>query len=140
MADGPFSSMDVSASALLAERTRMNVIASNIANANTLRTPEGGPYKRRQVVFETLLKGAVGPEGNLSNPIKARIELDNRPGETRHDPGNQFANEAGDVLLPNVSPTVEMVDLMTAARSYEANLSAIKIYREMVQKSIQLGR
>lgn len=146
MANNPgslFPTMDVGASALAAERLRMNVIATNIANANVMKTPEGGPYKRRQVVFETILNQNI--EGGraaaaLTAGVKAKIEVDRSPGETRHEPGNPFANENGDVEMPNVNPTVEMVDLMTAARSYEANLSAMKIYREMLQKAIQLGR
>lgn len=141
MGNSPFSSMDVTASALTAERLRMNIIASNIANAGVLRTPEGGPYKRRQVIFETLLNQATKFDNDIpANPIRARIDVDERPGETRHEPGNPYANANGDVVMPNVSPTVEMVDLMTAARSYEANLAAIKVYREMVQKAIQIGR
>ncbi|MBI3818431.1 MAG: flagellar basal body rod protein FlgC [Planctomycetes bacterium] len=139
MTDGPFSSMDVSASALVAERLRMNVIAGNIANANVLRTPDGGPYKRRQVSFESVLAGATA-DGETPGMVRAKIEIDNSPGELRHEPGNPYANENGDVVLPNVTPATEMVDLMTAARSYEANLSAIKIYREMVLKSIQIGK
>jgi flagellar basal-body rod protein FlgC len=140
MSDGPFASLDVSASALAAERLRMNVIATNIANAGTLKTPEGGPYKRREVVFENVLRASSGTQDAMSQPVRARIQVDNSPGDKRHDPTHPLANAEGDVLMPNVSATTEMVDLMTAARSYEANLSAIKIYREMIQKTITLGR
>ncbi len=142
MSDGPFSSLQVSASALGAERLRMNVIASNLANANVLGTPEGGPYRRRVVVFEPVLQGiASSMRPEASQGVKARVELDrNTPHETRHDPTNAFADAAGDVRLPNVNPMFEMVDLMTAARAYESNLSALKIQREMLQKTIQLGK
>jgi flagellar basal-body rod protein FlgC len=131
----------VSASALSAERTRMNVVASNLANANVLKTAEGGPYRRRQVVFEPMLDRAMAASGAPNaGGVRARVVVDHSAGELRHDPGNPYADKDGYVRQTNVSPMFEMVDLMTAARSYEANLGAIRVYREMVQKTIQMGR
>lgn len=141
MADGPFRSFDISASALSAERMRMNVIATNIANAGVLKTAEGGPYQRREVIFESILNNTIGSErSGLGTEVKAKIRVDSSPGEKRHDPTNPLADASGDVHMSNVSPTVEMVDLMTSARAYEANLAAMKIYREMIQRTLQLGR
>ncbi|HKE00452.1 MAG TPA: flagellar basal body rod protein FlgC [Planctomycetota bacterium] len=143
MNDGPFSSLQVSASALTAERLRMSVIAGNLANAQVTRTPEGGPYRRRAVVFEPILEsesrqlGAAIPRGVRV----ARVELDRAtPFERRHEPGHPDADAEGNVAMPNVNPMFEMVDLITAARSYEANLSAMRAYRELLQRTITMGR
>lgn len=135
-----FDSLSVSASALRAERTRMNVVAANLANANVLKTPEGGPYQRRQVVFEPMLERALAGGDAVEGRVQAKVVVDRAPGEIKHDPENPYADANGNVRMPNVSPMLEMVDLMTAARAYEANLSAIRIYREMCQRTIQMGR
>jgi|SRR5262245_30049166 len=143
MTEGPFSSLDVSASALTAERLRMTVIAGNLANANTTRTADGGPYRRQQVVFEPILERALGsPTASLSRGVRvSRVEADRTtPFEKKHEPGNPDADANGDVLMPNVSPMIEMVDLLVAARAYEANLLALRTHREMLQKTIQMGR
>jgi flagellar basal-body rod protein FlgC len=143
MNEGPFSSLQVSASALSAERLRMSVIAGNLANAQVTRSPEGGPYRRRAVVFEPILERAstaLGPA--LPRGVKvSRVELDRAtPFERRHDPGHPDADADGNVSMPNVNPMFEMVDLITAARSYEANLSALRAYRELLQRTIGMGR
>lgn len=142
MTDGPFSSFDVSGSALGAERLRMTVIAGNLANANTTRTPEGGPYRRLQVVFEPILQRAFDGAAAVTKGVKvARVEADRvSPFEKKHEPGNPDADANGDVLMPNVSPMLEMVDLLVAARAYEANLLALRTHREMLQKTIHMGR
>ena len=143
MSEGPFSSLQVSASALTAERARMNVVAANLANAQVTRTPEGGPYRRRQVVFEPILERASSALGApLPKGVRvSRVEIDRAtPLEKRHDPGHPDADAEGNVLMPNVSPMFEMVDLITAARSYEANLTALRAYRELLQRTIGMGR
>ncbi|MBL8695846.1 MAG: flagellar basal body rod protein FlgC [Planctomycetes bacterium] len=141
MSDGPFPSLDVSASALAAERLRMNVIATNIANANVVNTPEGGPYKKRVVLFEPIFNDiARGLKPAPTLGVRARVDVDKTPGERVHDPSNPYADPQGYVEHSNVKPMFEMVDLMLSARSYEANLSAMKAYREMVMRTIQMGR
>jgi flagellar basal-body rod protein FlgC len=141
MENDPFDVMSVSASALAAERLRMNVAAVNLANANVLKTPEGGPYQRKRVVFESLVdSGADFGDGVKAGGVAAKIDVDKTPGETRYEPGHPHADASGNVRLSNVNTMFEMVDLMTASRSYEANLAAIRVYRELMQRTIQMGR
>jgi flagellar basal-body rod protein FlgC len=137
MGDELFDILSVSGSALAAERTRMNVVAANLANAHVMKTPEGGPYRRRQVVFEPALEAAAS--GIPAGGVKAKVVVDRTAGEARYEPGNPNADPQGYVRMPNVSPMFEMVDLMTASRSYEANLAAIRVYRELLQRTITMG-
>ena len=139
----PFSALDISASGLSAQRTRMNVIAGNIANANSLVTPEGGPYRRREVTFSTVLKNAAadaGPGDNVGGVSAATVTISKEPLKSVYDPGNPMANAKGFVETPNVDVTKEMVDMVSAQREYEANLSAMKAYREMVRSSLTILR
>jgi flagellar basal-body rod protein FlgC len=140
----PHDAMSVSASALSANRTRLNVIAENIANANTTRTETGGPYRRRVTRFESeapsfasLLPGSL-PE----QPHGVRVSQVLPVGETRRQymPGHPDADADGYVELPNVNPVLEMTDMMTATRAYEANVSAIQALKSMAQKALELGR
>lgn len=134
-----FGMMNVSASGLTAQRTRMETIASNLANAQTTRTPEGGPYKRRDVVFSTV-DPAIKPFGNeLEAAMKGVrvsevIEDSKTEFQLRYQPGHPDADKDGYVKYPNVEPMVEMVNLVSATRSYEANLSVIE-----ATKSLMLG-
>lgn len=140
-----FTSMQISSSALSAQRTRLNVISSNLANVGTTRTPEGGAYRKRQVVFQSSNENFAG---HLENAHKkgiqgvkvARIQVSQTPLQTVHDPGHPDANEDGMVQLPNINTMEEMADMMSATRSYEANASAIQASKRMALKALEIGR
>jgi flagellar basal-body rod protein FlgC len=143
-----FSSLDVSSSALTAERTRMNLIAGNMANANSTRTAEGGPYKRKDAVFtalqpgspkfgETLSRfGAGAPEGVQ---VTAILEDQSAP-HLQYDPKHPDADAKGFVALPNINMIEEMADMITASRAYEANITAAQAAKSMAMKTLELGR
>lgn len=132
-----FSSLDISASGLLAQRTRLDAIANNIANANTTRTDRGGPYRRQEVVFKThtggFERGAAGVE------VEAIVES-SQPHKLVYDPSHPDADQDGHVAMPNVNIVEEMVDMITATRAYEANIQAINAARSMAAKAIEIGR
>jgi len=142
----------ISASALRAERLRLDVISSNLANANTTRTPEGGPYRRRNVVFEShmLEAGARSAEADsgtlasLSTDAVRTVEVtrvveDTSPLRLVFDPGHPDANAEGYVAYPNVNPVAEMVDLMAATRAYEANVQAVNATKRMAEAALAIG-
>jgi flagellar basal-body rod protein FlgC len=122
--------IDTSASALSAQRRRMDVIAQNIANAETTRTPEGGPYRRQQVVFTLDEQGGVEVSEVVQDP---------RPPRLVYQPGHPDADAAGYVALPNVNLVEEMVDMISAMRSYEANVTAINAAKAIEQAALDLG-
>lgn len=139
--------MMISSSALLAERTRMNLVSSNLANANSTRTAEGGPYRRKDAVF-----AAVPPDagrfaamldgmrsGNSRGVQVVQIVEDTNPPQLRYDPSHPDANAQGYVAYPNVNVVEEMADMMTATRAYEANVTAMKAGMDMQMKTLQLG-
>lgn len=133
------SAIDISSGALAAQRLRLDIVAQNIANAQTTRTPDGGPYKRQVVSFETeLLKQAGGR--NLQTVHIAGITSDRSAGERVQNPQHPDADEAGFVQMPNVNMAFEMVDLITASRTYEANLSVVKNARQMAMKTLEIGK
>jgi flagellar basal-body rod protein FlgC len=140
--------MDVSASGLTAERLRLDIIAGNLANANTTRTPEGGPYRRRMPVFqESRSRGfgsfleALSQSGAESPGVQvAAIVTDDRPGKTRYEPGHPDADENGYVVMPNVDVVTEMVDMISATRGYEANVTAINASKQMAMRALEIGR
>jgi len=129
-----FTAMDISASGLRAQRTRMNVISSNIANAHTTRTDEGGPYKRRDVILKS-----NSFEGQLTSVEVEGIQTDPTPGERLYDPGNPDADDKGYVTMPNVNLMEEMVNMMNATRSFEANTIAVKAQKDMALKALNIG-
>jgi len=135
------STTDVAASGLAAERLRMEIATNNIANANTTSTPEGGPFRRQQVVFSTVMDETT-QLGQLSlNGVEvANVLPDQTPFERVHMPGHPDADDQGNVLIPNVSIPMELVDLMTASRAYEANLKSLKIFKQMAEQAISLIR
>lgn len=151
-----FGVMNVSGSALEAERLRAEVVASNMANANTTRTPEGGPYKRQEVVFESSamdqstnsLQGTFASHlfsasnaeanGDIWGVKIAAVVSDNSPGMRRYDPGNPDADKNGYVTYPDINPLTEMVDLMSATRSYDMNSSAVQATKNMIVASIEI--
>lgn len=149
-----FSALETSASALTAERLRMDVISNNIANANTTRTPEGGPYRRQMVVlgsrpsFAATLQEASGqgqgldqPDGQIGRGVRVvQIVQDQRPFKLKYDPTHPDADANGYVQLPNVETVTEMVDLISASRAYEANVTALNAFKQMVSTALQIGR
>jgi len=138
--DGFFTGMRIAATGLSAERERMDVIAENLANARTTRTPEGGPYRRKVVLFEPLLTELEGEERTLG--VKAsRVDVDSATDFERVlDPGHPDAGPDGIVLYPNVNTVMEMADLITAMRAYEANLTAQENFTRMAERALDLLR
>ena len=141
-----FSSLSVSASGMSAQRARAELLVENLANAETTRTPEGGPYRRKDVVFST--QGAESPfsslfESQLAQPQGvgvSEIVVDTRDPEQRYLPGHPDADKDGYVAFPRINPAEDMVDLMSATRSYQANVAAISSVKDMIQRSIDLLR
>jgi flagellar basal-body rod protein FlgC len=140
--DGFFTGMRIAASGLRAERERMDVIAENLANARTTRTPEGGPYRRKVVLFEPILSEAEGEDGERTEGVKAtRVGVDRVTDFERVlDPGHPDAGPDGMVVYPNVNTVMEMADLITAMRAYEANLTAQENFVRMAERALELLR
>jgi flagellar basal-body rod protein FlgC len=134
------SAFDISAMGLSAQRQRLDVLAENIANVNTTRTPEGGPYRRKQVVFETVLAGYGPGAGEPQGVLVSEVTTDPAPPRTVYEPGHPDADERGFVRLPNVNIVDEMVDLISATRSYEANVTALNATKGMLMKALEIGR
>lgn len=139
-----FKSLRISASGLTAQRKWMDTIASNLANARATRTPEGGPYRRRDPVFEA---ESVQDPGGVQTPDRARMEVavagvavDPSPPNRVYDPGHPDADANGYVSYPNVSVVEEMTNMITASRSYEANLQAFNAFKTMALRAIDLFR
>jgi len=138
-----FTSLKVSGSALQAERLRVDLASANLANANSTRSPEGGPYRRRDPVLQAIpLPGSFGSE--LSRAVRMvnvqRIVIDPRPPREVFNPSHPDADEQGILRLPNVQAVEETVNLMNASRSYEANLAAIRMSREMAERALRMGK
>jgi len=126
---------DILGTGMSAQRTRLNTVSSNLANAETTRTAEGGPYVRRLPIFQTVEMGDEGAGVEVT-----QIEKDPTPGPMVFDPGHPDAGPDGYVKMPNVNVVEEMVDMMTAARSFEANVQAFQTLRDMVQQALNLGK
>jgi flagellar basal-body rod protein FlgC len=148
---GLFDSLEISATALTAERLRMDVTAENLANAQTTRGANGGPYRRKEVVlqqaaagpdFGAQLRSAMGgPGGGAGSPggvEVAAIAEDSAPNKMVYDPGHPDANGQGYVAMPNVDSVTEMVDLISSSRSYEANVTAMQASKQMFTKTLDL--
>mgnify|MGYP000908847177 CR=1 FL=1 len=140
-----FDTMRISASGLTAERLRMDTIASNIANVNTTRTEEGGPYRRKIAVFQENLEAEwdkqAGRMENVSRGIKAvGVVEDESPLQSVYDPTHPDADADGYVMMPNVNVLNEMVDLIAATRAYEANVTAVNATKSMMVKALEIGR
>jgi flagellar basal-body rod protein FlgC len=128
--------------ALDAEQTRLDVISQNIANAHTTHDVDGKPYQRRVVVFEAALQNAMSGDtagGNLPAIQGAKIERDTRPPVKVYDPGNPDADAGGMVSMPNVNIHEEMADLISASRTYEANLAVVKNARNMAMQTLSIN-
>jgi flagellar basal-body rod protein FlgC len=142
-----FKSMGISSSGLAAQRVRMNVLSANLANANTTRTDEGGPYKRRDVVFsatpisgpfEDFLNGTHGAQ--LDKVKVVEIHEDTKEPRMVFDPSHPEANGDGYVAMPNIQVMTEMVNMIAATRAYEANATAISEAKQMAVKTLEIGR
>ncbi|MFR0019278.1 MAG: flagellar basal body rod protein FlgC [Paraclostridium sp.] len=131
-----FSGMRISASALSAERLRMDVVSANVANMKTTRTPEGGAYRRKVAVFEENYDEKLGMLGVKS----VAIEEDKSPLRKLYEPNHPDADAQGYVEYPNVDILVEMTDLMTASRSYESNIDTLNAQKSMISKALEIGR
>ncbi len=123
----------VSATGLEAQKIRLNVIASNLANINSTRTPEGGPYKRKDVVFITYIYDKISQGVDVQKIIE-----DERPPRIVYDPSHPDADPNGYVRYPNVNPMEEMINMISASRAYEANLTMINSYKEMFLRTLDL--
>lgn len=151
------NSLRIGASALSAQRLRLDVISNNIANAETTRTAEGGPYQRKDVVFspksgnsflpqflqvvKSYRSGASNaPTLNVGGVKVSQVKTDESPGSTIYDPTHPDANEEGYVEYPNVNLVVEMTNMLSATRSYEASLSVVEAAKRMALKALEIGR
>ncbi|MHB9093029.1 MAG: flagellar basal body rod protein FlgC [Eubacteriales bacterium] len=144
-----FKAIDISASGLTAQRLRMDTISENIANVNTTRTAAGGPYRRKVVVFESrelenrfsgLLNKALEAQKIGEGVRVVKIAEDNTPFKMVYDPNHPDANAQGYVRMPNVNIVTEMVDMISATRAYEANVTAVKSSKDIALKSLEIGR
>ena len=142
-----FSALSVSASGMSAQRARTELLVENLANADTTRTPEGGPYRRKDVVFAS--DPAAGQfssmfesemNSNSSGVRVAQVVTDQRDPEMRYMPGHPDADKDGYVAYPRMNPAEDMVDLMGASRGYQANVAAITAVKDMIQHSLDLLR
>ncbi len=146
----PFSMLQISASALTAERQRSEVIATNMANANTTKTDAGGPFRRKEVVFSAEHASAFQLQfaemtdvphlrGRSSGTVRLSQVMDDPSGPImRYEPGHADANKDGYVAYPNINPVQEMVDLMGSVRAYQLNASAVTASKQMIQQSIDI--
>ncbi len=130
-----FSIFEVSGSALTAQSQRMNATASNLANADSVAGPDGQTYRARQVIFEAAMRegqsiGGVRVAGVVEDPAPLRQE---------YRPGHPMADDQGYVTMPNVEPVQEMVNMISAARSYEANIEVMNTNKQLMQKTLTLG-
>ena len=145
-----FGGLEISASALTAERLRMDVTAENLANAQSTRGADGQPYRRKEVVlqerateggFGAALAGAMSGRGGTPGGVEvAQIAQDQTPLKRVHDPGHPDADADGYVAMPNVDTVAEMVDLIAASRAYEANVTAMQAAKQMFSKTLELLR
>lgn len=145
-------SLKIAGSALTAQRTRMNVIAENLANINTTRTAEGGPYQRKDVVFASVpsgtsfrevlaSEGRAAAEGQgVSQVSVAEVVTDPRPSRIAYDPNHPDADEAGYVEMPNINLVEEMVNMISAHRSYDANVTVAETTRKMALRALDIGK
>ena len=137
-----FSSLQVSASGMAAQRARAELLVENMANAETTRTPEGGPYRRKDAVFSTEVQSSPFSavfQNELANGVTvADIVTDDRDPERRYLPGHPDADATGYVAFPRMNPAEDMVDLLGASRGYQANVAAISAVKDMIARSIDI--
>ena len=143
-----FSALSVSASGMAAQRTRAELLVENLANSETTRTPEGGPYRRKDVVFASdvptgsfasVFRASLSPSSESGVKV-AGIVVDSTPPDRRYIPGHPDADADGYVAFPHMNPAEDMVDLMGASRGFEANIAAMSAVKDMIQRSIDIFR
>ncbi|OYU27147.1 MAG: flagellar basal body rod protein FlgC [Burkholderiales bacterium PBB2] len=134
-----FQIFNVSGSAVSAQSQRLNVVASNLANADTVAGPDGKAYKARQVVFQTALMGANGDQGAAGVRVST-ISEDQTPGRRVHDPKHPKADAEGYVTYSNVNTVEEMVNMISASRSYQNNIEVMSTAKNLLLKTLQLGQ
>ena len=151
---GFFNTMNIAATGLTAQRARIDVIAENLANINTTRTAEGGPFRRRTVIFEEMrdhdpFQAIFNSIFGITSDLPAnqgrgvrvsRVVEDDRPGMLAFNPSHPDANEDGYVLMPNINIVEEMVNMISATRSYEANITAMSNARHLTQRTLEIGQ
>ncbi len=147
-----FSSLNTSGTALTAQSLRMDIISQNMANIDTTRTAEGGPYKRKTVIFSeisndknsfrSMFNTVLSNEttNSLSGVKVEKIEVDNSEGPKEYNPNHPDADENGYVTKPNVNVVEEMVNMISANRAYEANITAVNITKGMINKTLEIGK
>jgi flagellar basal-body rod protein FlgC len=143
-----FSALDINATGLTAQRRRIEVISSNLANANTTRTAEGTPYRRRDLVFEATPVAAdfsATLDSALDSSRERGVEVagiyeDDTPFTRRYEPAHPDADAEGFVQYPNISPVEEMVNLLSATRSFEANVQSMNAIKELARRSLEIGK
>jgi flagellar basal-body rod protein FlgC len=140
--------LNTSASGLSAQRLRMNLISGNLANVSTTRTPEGGPYRRKDAVFAAVpaarsFQDELAARGGTEDLVAVRavrVVEDQREPLRKYDPQHPDADAEGFVDLPNINSAEEMVNLISASRSYEANIAAVRATKNMIQRALEIGR
>ena len=139
--------MRVSSSGLTAQRMRMNTISSNIANINTTRTPEGGPYRRKDIVFESIPEAksfgeilTSQPDRNIQRVQVTDVAVDRKAPLLKYEPDHPDANAQGYVAYPNINLMEEMANMIQATRSYEANVSAMQATKDMAMTALEIGQ
>ncbi len=139
-----FTSLSVSASGMSAQRTRAELLVENLANTDTTRTEEGGPYRRKDAVFSAEEQfspfSSIFQEATGTGVGVSEIAIDQRDPERRYLPAHPDADKEGYVAFPRMNPAEDMVDLMSASRGYHANIAAMSAVKDMIQKSIDLMR
>lgn len=142
------SGMRISSSGMTAQRARLNAISSNIANINTTQTPEGGPYRRKDVVFEAMpdarnfgeILTSSNPKSNMQRVQVTDVVSDLKAPLMKYDPDHPDANPEGYVAYPNINLMEEMTNMLQATRAYEANVSALQASKDMAMSALELGR
>ncbi|MBN2427703.1 MAG: flagellar basal body rod protein FlgC [Deltaproteobacteria bacterium] len=140
-----FNTIKISSTALKAQQIRLNTVSSNLANAETTQTPEGGPYKRKTVVFQS--DGSPFSE-NLDQELRGSVQgvkvtsimADQAAPRIIYNPGHPDANEEGYVSMPNINVLEEMADMVSATRAYEANINTIQASKRMALKALEIGK
>lgn len=142
------SGFRIGGSGMSAQRQRMNSISSNMANINTTKTPEGGPYRRKDVVFESMpdaksfgdIVGVNDPQGDYSRVQVTDVVYDKKAPLMKYEPNHPDANDDGFVAYPNINLMEEMTNMLQASRSYEANVQAIQATKDMALSALEIGR
>ncbi len=143
-----FTGMRIASSGMTAQRTRLNTISSNIANINTTVTPEGGPYRRKDVVFESMpdvknfgdILMSTDPKSEFQRVQVTDIQSDTKAPLMKYEPDHPDANPEGYVAYPNINLMEEMTNMIQASRAYEANVTALQASKDMALSSLEIGR